>query len=150
MRGVRGELHLPVEGQLQAGERIIEHARKLAQLAVGVGRVDPLREVAHGDLGRGNADVPDRAEGACGNPPTAGQAEQEYGEACAGQKAGKPPYPGHLGVDIPPHQNTSPRRREWKNSRSVPRHLEPGAPATRSGRPSSDGAVADRKVSGPL
>ena len=92
VRGVGGELHLPVESGLQPTESIVEYACKLAQLAVCVCGVNALGEVACGDFGSSDADVPNGTQRACGNPPTAGQSEHEYGDTRPGKEPSESPY----------------------------------------------------------
>ena len=101
VRGVGGELGLPGESGLEAGERVVEVAGELAELALAVGRADALAEVAVRDLCRGRADLRDRAQGARPDPPAAGQAEQENRAAGSGQQPRGAAEPGELITDVP-------------------------------------------------
>ena len=110
MRGVGGDAGLPGEGLVEAGEGGVQHAGKLAQFAIRVAGADALREVACGNPGCGGADVPDGAEGARGNPPSAGQPQQKDHAAGPAEQPSEAAQVCQVMADVAAHQDAIPGR----------------------------------------
>ncbi len=85
MGGIRGKLLLLREGGLEPREGRVQNRGELAEFAFSIRAADALRQVTGRDLRCSGADVCDRPDRACPQPPTPGQTQQQDYSAGAGE-----------------------------------------------------------------